>query len=169
LPGHVSAIIGAKIWENLKVPQVISGFKNDQIIRAIYKLIKLIQNNDNSVINDYTEVVKENGNQKARTLIRKTMKLSDMGWRGFGNIPMSGMEPMNNALNAKIKYKHLLNTTKSQSNKACRCSEIIRGLCEPKDCKLFGKVCTPKNPIGACMVSESEGACGITYKYLKQI
>jgi hydrogenase expression/formation protein HypD len=34
----------------------------------------------------------------------------------------------------------------------------------PKDCALFGKQCTPENPLGSCMVS-SEGACAAYYSY----
>ena len=49
-------------------------------------------------------------------------------------------------------------------NKACACGEILRGEKEPRDCKLFGKVCNPSRPIGACMVS-SEGACAAAYTY----
>ena len=41
---------------------------------------------------------------------------------------------------------------------------ILRGVKRPQDCKLFGTVCTPENPIGSCMVS-SEGACAAHYTY----
>ena len=166
-PGHVSCITGSEIWKQLNVPQVICGFEKDQLIRAIYKLLTLIKENKNEVINDYTEAVTEKGNEKAQNLISQTMRISDSAWRGFGNIPLSGLEPKNDNLNAKIKYKHLINKTESKTNPLCRCSEVIRGLCQPKDCKLFGKACTHKNPIGACMVSQTEGACAIAYKYLE--
>ncbi len=167
-PGHVSCITGSNIWEELRVPQVICGFEKDQLIRAIYKLLVLIKENKNEVINDYKEVVKEKGNIKAQTLIKKTFKISNAKWRGIGEIPNSGLEPKDDNLNAKIKYKHLLKNIHSQENSICRCSEIIRGLCEPKDCPLFAKTCTHENPIGACMVSEGEGACGIAYKYISK-
>jgi hydrogenase expression/formation protein HypD len=166
-PGHVACIIGSKVFDELKVPQVISGFKKEQIIRGIYKLLVLIKEGKNEVINDYTEVVKEDGNPKARKIIRDNMKLIDSEWRGLGILKNSGLEPKNDKINAKIKYANILKNVKSFSNPACRCGEIIKGLCEPKDCKLFGKVCTPQNPIGACMVSETEGACGIAFKYVK--
>ena len=41
---------------------------------------------------------------------------------------------------------------------------ILRGVKRPQECKLFGTVCTPENPIGSCMVS-SEGACAAHYTY----
>ncbi len=167
-PGHVSCIIGTKLWKELEVPQVICGFRKDQLIRAIYKLLVLIKEGRNEVINDYDEVVKDEGNLKARAMIRENMKLSSAQWRGIGTLENSGLEPKNEKLNAKIKYAHLLKDVKSFSNPACRCGEIIKGMCEPKDCKLFTKVCTPQSPVGACMVSETEGACGIAYKYLRE-
>jgi Hydrogenase maturation factor len=49
-------------------------------------------------------------------------------------------------------------------NKACECGAILRGAKKPSDCKVFGTVCTPENPIGSCMVS-SEGACAAHYTY----
>ena len=49
-------------------------------------------------------------------------------------------------------------------NKACECGAILRGVKKPTDCKVFGTVCTPENPIGSCMVS-SEGACAAHYTY----
>ncbi|MEM9184217.1 MAG: hydrogenase formation protein HypD, partial [Pseudomonadota bacterium] len=44
------------------------------------------------------------------------------------------------------------------------CPAILRGAKRPTDCKLFGKACTPDNPLGSCMVS-SEGACAAYYSY----
>ncbi len=168
-PGHVSCITGSDIWEQLNVPQVISGFKKEQIIRGIYELLKLIYENKNEVINDYPEVVTKKGNLKAQELIEKTMKPYDADWRGMGVLKNSGLEPRNDKLNAKIKYAGILKGLKVVSNKSCRCGEILQGKCEPKDCELFGKICTPQNPIGACMVSSTEGACGIAYKYLNNL
>lgn len=166
-PGHVSAIIGTSFWKELNVPQVICGFNKDQIIRGVYKLLELIKDGKNCVINDYPEVVKEEGNLKAQKIISETMKVCDCEWRGIGVIEGSGMEPIDESLNAKIKYANLINSVDSKENSKCICGDILRGEKEPFECELFGKVCTPKNPIGACMVSETEGACGIAYKYNK--
>ena len=49
-------------------------------------------------------------------------------------------------------------------HKSCACGEILRGLKRPTDCKIFGTVCTPENPMGSCMVSP-EGACAAHYSY----
>jgi len=170
-PGHVSTIIGSEIWENLDipVPQVISGFKPEALIRATYLLLKLIKNGDNKVINDYHEVVFPKGNLIAIKLIKETMKNVDAEWRGIGVIPNSGLTAIDKSLDARIVYKKLFKDIKSTENPDCRCGEIVRGMIEPKECALFGKTCTTQNPQGACMVSESEGACAIAFKYGKSL
>ncbi len=164
-PGHVSCITGTNVWKDLGVPQIISGFKKEQIIRGIYKLLKLILKNKVAVINDYPEVVSPEGNKRAQALIQKHMKPYDAEWRGMGILKNSGLEPRDENLNARLKYADILAKIDSTENTDCRCGEILQGKCEPQDCPLFGKSCTPKNPIGACMVSRTEGACGIAYKY----
>ncbi|MFA6089403.1 MAG: hydrogenase formation protein HypD [Candidatus Woesearchaeota archaeon] len=172
-PGHVSIITGSNMWSELNIPQVICGFKPDQMIRAIYKLLVLIKENKNTnstnekrnlVINDYPEAVTPKGNEIAQKLINEQMKIVDCNWRGFGIIPNSGLDPKDDKLNAKIKYADILKKVDSKEIKGCFCAKIIKGLAEPTDCKLFKKVCTPNTPVGACMVSE-EGSCAIYFKY----
>jgi hydrogenase expression/formation protein HypD len=51
-----------------------------------------------------------------------------------------------------------------RENAACQCPSIIRGVKKPADCTLFASVCTPRSPIGSCMVS-AEGVCAAYYKY----
>ncbi|MFC1722503.1 hydrogenase formation protein HypD [Nanoarchaeota archaeon] len=163
-PGHVSTITGSKMWSQLNVPQVISGFKPDQMIRAIYRLLKLIKENKTEVINDYDEVVTLEGNTKAKSLINQHMKIVNTEWRGFGTIPNSGLDPINPDLDAKIIYKNIIKNIKPKDHLACRCGEVVKGLLEPPQCPLFNKTCTPDSPIGACMVSE-EGACSIYHRF----
>jgi hydrogenase expression/formation protein HypD len=167
VPGHVSCIVGARVWEELDVCQVICGFEREQIIRGIYKLLELIRDDKKEVINDYSEVVCNDGNLKAQQMIDKYFKVCDSKWRGIGVIKNSGLEPRDDNLNAKIKYADLLDNVKSFENKSCRCSEVIQGEVEPSSCRLFGVSCTPSSPMGACMVSD-EGACRIAYKYTKK-
>lgn len=170
-PGHVSTIIGSDVWGemNIPLPQVISGFKPNQLLHSILLLLELIKNKKTDIINDYPEVVFPKGNIVAQNLIRDTLKPADAEWRGIGTIPLSGLVPVNEKLDARTLYADLFKNIESVENAACRCGEIIRGLVEPKDCPLFGTICTPQNPKGACMVSASEGACAIAYKYGKSL
>mgnify|MGYP002356643752 CR=1 FL=1 len=50
--------------------------------------------------------------------------------------------------------------------KECSCPEVLRAEISPRECPLFGNICTPQNPKGPCMVSR-EGACYISFKYEK--
>lgn len=170
-PGHVSTIIGSDIWTelNLGVPQVIAGFKPEQLMKATLELLKLIKEEKTTVVNEYPEVVRPQGNIKAQELINKHLQPADAEWRGLGLIKGSALVPRNDEQNAAIKYKKIINNIESRENPACRCGEVIKGLIEPRECALFGKVCTPSNPQGACMVSETEGACGIAFKYGKSL
>jgi len=170
-PGHVSAIIGEKPYEQFKLPQVIAGFEANDVIMAIYLLLKQIAENRAEVENQYVRVVRPEGNPKARKLIDEIFETSDAYWRGIGKIPNSGFEIRKKyaKFDAKIKYRKILQPTTynlQPDSSGCICGAILRGLKEPHDCKLFNKKCTPDNPVGACMVS-SEGACGIEAKFLE--
>ncbi len=170
-PGHVAAITGSNMWNQINAPQVICGFKPEQLIRGIAKLLKLIsddKNNKSSVINDYNEVVTPEGNTKAKQLISETMIEDDADWRGMGIIPKSGLKPKDPRLDAKLIYKNLLSNLPPPKPSACRCGEIIKGIIKPNDCPLYKTVCTPTNPQGACMVS-MEGACAAYYQYQQHL
>ncbi len=170
-PGHVSAIIGTRPYEEIKAPQVITGFNPDDILLAVYMLLEQIANDDPKVENEYQRVVHPEGNPKALAEIFEVFEPGDGNWRGFGAIPGSGLDIKKKyeAQNAKIKYKSILDKvdfTKSRRKTACKCGEIIRGLKLPSQCPVFQKGCTPDRPIGPCMVSV-EGACNVEYRYGK--
>ncbi|MEK7557977.1 MAG: hydrogenase formation protein HypD [Patescibacteria group bacterium] len=168
-PGHVSTIIGVEPYKSMKVSQVIAGFEVEDILVAIYMLLKQIFDNKTIVENEYLRLVKKQGNPKARREIFDVFDITDGNWRGFGVIPQSGLEIKNKykKFNAKIKYKKILDQVDfsfSRKLTSCKCGEIIRGLKSPQECPLFKKVCTSENPIGPCMVS-MEGACNVKYRY----
>ena len=165
-PGHVSTIIGVKPYRKLNVPQVITGFEAIDVIAAILMLLRQLKEGRCEVENEYIRLVHEDGNTKALNLINEVFKVSDSRWRGFGVIPKSGMEVRDDELNAKIKYKEILDEMQEpEKNLGCACGEIIRGLKEPYECPLFKKVCTPNEPKGPCMVSQ-EGTCNIFFRYV---
>jgi len=170
-PGHVSTIIGIEPYKIFKLPQVITGFTGEDVLIGIYMLLKQISENRAEVENEYTRSVRPEGNPKAMEIVDEVFEAEDAFWRGLGKIPFSGLKIREkySAFDAKVKYKSILNPLDTKyhtlnTNSGCICGAILRGLKEPKDCKLFCKNCTPENPIGACMVS-SEGACGIEAKY----
>ena len=168
-PAHVSAIIGSKPYEiaatDYRKPVVIAGFEPLDVMQAILMLIRQVNDGRAEIENEYTRAVTREGNQKAQALMREVFVLRDtFEWRGLGFIPFSALrlaEPYA-AFDAEIRFP--LTPSDAKENKACQCPAILRGAKEPKDCPLFGKGCTPENPIGSCMVS-SEGACAAWYSY----
>ena len=152
-PGHVSAIIGVEPYRGMDVPQVITGFKPDDILVGIYMLLRQLTENRAEVENEYRRVVKGEGNPEALKEIFEVFEVGGGNWRGFGIIPGSGLEIKEKyrSQDAKIKYKSILDKvdfSQSRKSTACKCGEIIRGLKFPKDCPVFKKGCTPDKPIG---------------------
>lgn len=167
-PGHVSAITGSEMYrdiaENYKLGVVIAGFEPVDLLQAIYMLVKQVEKNDQKVEIAYKRAVRPEGNPKARKFVDEVFELRNDWWRGLGVLKNSGQ-------GLKPKYAHMdaekvfdVEIEETREPKGCICGEILKGLKSPKDCKLFGKGCTPQDPVGACMVS-SEGACHAYYRY----
>lgn len=167
-PGNVATIIGEKpfldIAEEYKMPMVISGFEINDILSSIYTLIEMKEKNEYGLINLYTRLVNKDGNKEANNLLRNIFKLTESTWRGLGKVNNAGLELRDEYKSFDVLFKFKISMKENNNNSACSCGDILMGIKEPTECKLFGKVCTPLNPIGACMVSE-EGTCSAFYKY----
>ncbi len=157
-PGHVAAVTGSNLFlplaQKYGIPFTVSGFEGEEILAALCTLVQ--DKGQGKVSNCYPQVVKEEGNTKAQNLVAKYFQQSDAAWRGMGVIVGTGMELRPEYEKYDAGSKGLNEDNKR--NKACRCDQILMGKLQPCDCPLFGKVCTPLNPQGACMVSE-EGSC----------
>lgn len=172
LPGHVSTIIGIKPYQFLaksyKLPGVISGFEAVDILHAILMLLENIQATQNNglakIQNAYTRGVKLEGNTNAKKLIEKVFDVNNSTWRGLGNIKNSGyiIKKMYAKLDACKKFK--IKNFPEKENNNCKCGDVLRGIITPQKCSLYGKKCSPQNPIGPCMVS-SEGSCAAAFKW----
>ncbi|MCI5224982.1 MAG: hydrogenase formation protein HypD [Candidatus Electrothrix sp. AR4] len=168
-PGHVSVIIGVKAYEPLceehQVPCVITGFEAGDMLQGILLLLQQLVEGRSAVENQYTRTVSLLGNTVAQELINKVSTLCDTQWRGLGTIPASGL-----AIRAPYADAAVLaleeNLPRPQENPLCRCGDVLRGRNAPSACPLFATVCTPLNPIGACMVS-GEGTCAAYYTYAR--
>ena len=169
-PSHVSVISGSKIYEEFPLsynkPVVVSGFEPVDVMQSISMIVKQFKEKRSDLEIEYKRLVSYEGNLKAQELINKYFKKVPFKFRGIGEVENSGYELKDefDKYNAKIVYKDILPTQEVKENKACKCPEILKGVAKPTDCKIFGTVCTPTNPIGSCMVS-SEGACSAYYKY----
>ncbi|HDI23678.1 MAG TPA: hydrogenase formation protein HypD, partial [Thermoplasmatales archaeon] len=170
-PGHVSTIIGVEpfieISERYKIPQVIAGFEPLDVLTAVIMLIEQIENGESKVENEYARSVKFEGNIRAKKIMQEVFDVVDMKWRGFPVIEKSGLElrkKFENRNARKVFEDILSGIEEGEEPKGCRCSEILRGVAKPRDCRLFGKICTPSHPVGPCMVSK-EGSCYIEFRY----
>lgn len=166
LPGHVCTITGIHEYEVFPVPQVIAGFEPLEVLMGLYMLVKQIVEGRAVVENAYPRAVRPEGNPKAVKMMGEVFDVCDIMWRGFPVIPNSGyrLKPQYAKYDALQKFGITLKEVKVTTG--CKCNELLRGVKEPTDCKLFAKACTPLKPVGACMVS-SEGACRIWYTYGK--
>lgn len=167
-PGHVSAITGKSIYEHIPrrygLPCVISGFEPSDILQSILMLIQQIEDNRPAVEIQYKRVVKPEGNPRAQAFLNDVFTTRTDYWRGLGAIPDSGLKLKKKYKNFDIEEVMPVEVNTHEDDKSCICGEVLKGLKNPLDCKLFGKYCNPLNPVGACMVS-LEGACQAYYKY----
>ncbi|MCL2323043.1 MAG: hydrogenase formation protein HypD [Oscillospiraceae bacterium] len=163
-PGHVSVIIGSDAYEGLcseyKKPFVVSGFEPEYILCAIYEIVHQIEEGVAQVNNMYKSVVTREGNKRAMDGIYKYFESYDATWRGLGKLEDSGLVLKKVYEEFDIGSRDIVI---DKETPGCRCGDVILGRITPEMCQMFGKACTPENPIGACMVS-SEGACGIYYE-----
>jgi hydrogenase expression/formation protein HypD len=167
-PGHVSIITGTGVYQFLarefNLSCVVSGFEPADVLRALIMLVKQINQGRAEVENAYSRVVTEEGNVQARSLLDEVFTLVDTPWRGLGTIARSGFAIREEYGRWDAEKKLNITVRDVPEPKGCRCGDILKGVCQPPDCPIYGKQCTPLNPIGPCMVS-SEGTCAAYYKY----
>ena len=167
----MSAIIGTEIYEKFPIPQAVAGFSAEDVLLAIEMILSQIISEEKKVENEYTRLVKKEGNAKARELILEVFEIRNASWRGLGEIEKSGLKIRKKYqhLDAEFIHRDLIAKIKKEikpKKNACRCGEVLQGIIESKQCKLFGKSCTPDSPQGACMVSR-EGSCNINFRFIK--
>jgi hydrogenase expression/formation protein HypD len=168
-PAHVSTVIGSQPYEyfaeEYRRPVVIAGFEPLDVMQAILMLVRQINEGRAEVENEFTRAVTPEGNLAAQAVVAEVFEHREsFEWRGLGVVPDSALRirPAFAAFDAELKFS--LVYTPVPDHKQCECGAILRGVKRPTDCKLFGTVCTPENPMGSCMVS-SEGACAAHYSY----
>ncbi len=168
-PAHVSTVIGTRPYEYFAEeygrPVVIAGFEPLDVMQAILMLVRQLNDGRAEVENEFTRAVTREGNAKAKALVADVFELRrTFEWRGLGEVPYSALRIKEEfrAFDAEARFDIAYRSV--PDNKACECGAILRGMKKPADCKVFGTVCTPDNPIGSCMVS-SEGACAAHYTY----
>jgi hydrogenase expression/formation protein HypD len=167
-PGHVSVVIGSDAYlpivRDYSVACVIGGFEPTLLLGALACLCELAAESKTALINQYPQAVSGCGNPHAQALLTSVFEPTDARWRGMGVIPESGYALRAEFAKYDARIRFGLITPDEREPKGCLCGQVISGKVEPPECTLFGRACTPVNPIGPCMVS-SEGTCAAWFKY----
>jgi hydrogenase expression/formation protein HypD len=162
-PGHVSTVIGLRpyrfIARDYGKPVVVSGFEPLDVLQGVYMILRQLGEGRSEVENQYSRVVRDEGNPLALRAIAETMELrTTFEWRGLGFISQSALKLRPEFADWDAEVRHEIPGVRVADPKACQCGEVLKGVIKPWECKVFGTACTPDHPIGTCMVS-SEGAC----------
>jgi len=168
-PGHVSAVIGARVYEFVPLeygkPLVVSGFEPLDVLQSVSMIVKQIAESRAEVENQYSRFVSRDGNANAMAAICEVFESRDyFEWRGLGSIAHSGLKLRKRYSRFDAELRFDAPGLRIADPKACQCGEILKGVKKPWECKVFGTACTPETPIGSCMVS-SEGACAAYYNF----
>jgi len=166
--GHVCSVMGywqyPDLSEKFNVPIVITGFEPLDVLKGILDAVRQLEAGEARVENSYARVVTYEGNTVAQELLRRVFEIEDRTWRGIGKIPQSGwrLSPEYRAFDAEARFD--VGQIHTCESTLCHSGEVLQGLITPTECPAFGKQCTPRNPLGATMVS-NEGACAAYYNY----
>jgi hydrogenase expression/formation protein HypD len=166
-PGHVSIVLGAEAYRFIAEsgrPAVITGFEPIDVLEGVLLILEQISKNKPDVSIQYKRGVSWQGNPKARAAIDTVFEIGDSEWRGLGIISASGLFIKDDFRSFDTLSRFDIPKIKSQEIKGCACGDMLKGIKTPYECPLFGKACTPANPVGPCMVS-AEGTCSSYYKY----
>ncbi|MEW6314667.1 MAG: hydrogenase formation protein HypD [Pseudomonadota bacterium] len=168
-PGHVATVMGPEEWQFVVtehgLPAAVAGFTPESLLAATYSVLRQSLEGERFLDNCYPELVKPGGNRAAQRQLAATMQVVDANWRGIGMIPASGfaLGPEFRQHDARLRFPHQDDATRKRAGQmppGCDCARVVLGKIYPDQCRLYGHACTPRNPVGPCMVSD-EGACRI--------
>ena len=166
--GHVCSVMGTQEYPPLvdrySVPIVVTGFEPLDILEGIRRTVHQLERGEAYLDNAYARAVQPEGNIAARKLLSEVFTVTDRGWRGIGVIPDSGWRLSETYRDFDAEYRFQVGDINTDESSVCRSGEVLQGLIKPHECGAFGTLCTPRNPLGATMVS-SEGACAAYYLY----
>lgn len=166
--GHVCTVMGTAEYpplaEKYRVPVVVTGFEPLDILEGIRRTVEQLESGRHEVDNAYRRAVTPEGNTTAQAMLADVFEVTDRAWRGIGVIPASGWRLSERYREFDAEHRFAVTDLHTAESSICRSGEVLQGLIKPHECAAFGKQCTPRNPLGATMVS-SEGACAAYYLY----
>lgn len=168
-PGHVATVMGPEEWQFVvdrhHMPAAVAGFHAESLLAATYSVVRQVLEERPFLDNCYRTVVKPGGNARARALVERVFDVVDANWRGIGVVPASGYALRTEfaAHDARLRFPTHADAARKRAGEmppGCDCAKVVLGRIYPNQCRLYGAACTPRHPIGPCMVSD-EGACRI--------
>jgi len=166
--GHVCSVMGTgeypALAEKYRVPIVVTGFEPLDILEGIRRTVVQLEAGRHVLENAYPRAVRDEGNLPAKAMLEDVFEVTDRTWRGIGMIPKSGWRLSAKYRDFDAELRFAVTDIHTEESPLCRSGEVLQGLLKPHECAAFGKQCTPRNPLGATMVS-SEGACAAYYAY----
>ncbi|MGD9264592.1 MAG: hydrogenase formation protein HypD [Lysobacterales bacterium] len=168
-PGHVATVMGPGEWgfvvDKHDMPAAVAGFTPDSLLAAMYSVLRQLEEGRHFLDNCYPQLVREGGNPAARAQLDKVFDVNDAKWRGIGTIPGSGftLRPDYAQHDARLRFPDYADDARKRAGEmppGCDCARVVLGKIYPNECKLYGRTCVPRKPVGPCMVSD-EGACRI--------
>ena len=168
-PGHVSTVMGPEEWrfvvDEHDIPAAVAGFTPDSLLAAMHSVLRQLRDGRHFLDNCYPQAVRDGGNPDARRHLGSVMDVVDANWRGIGIIPNSGyaLREEYAAHDARKRFRSYADASRKRIGEmppGCDCANVVLGKIYPNQCRLYGAACTPRKPIGPCMVSD-EGACRI--------
>jgi hydrogenase expression/formation protein HypD len=168
-PGHVSTVIGNRPYRfvprDYGKPLVTAGFEPLDVLQSIEMLLRQLREGRCEVENQYTRIVRDEGNPQALAILARVFSLRPhFEWRGMGFISQSALQIGDDFATFDAERRYEVPGVRVADPKSCQCGEVLKGVIKPWECKVFGTACTPETPIGTCMVS-SEGACAAYYNF----
>jgi hydrogenase expression/formation protein HypD len=168
-PGHVATVMGPEEWEFVvkqhHMPTAVAGFTSESLLAAMYSILRQLIEGICFLDNCYREVAHSGGNKTAQRHLAQVMEVVDANWRGVGVIPKSGfaLAEAYAVHDARRRFPFYADVSRKRAGEmpsGCDCARVVLGKIYPNECQLYGVACTPRKPIGPCMVSD-EGACRI--------
>lgn len=168
-PGHVATVMGPEEWDFVvdrhEIPAAVAGFAPESLLASFYSVLRQLKSGERFLDNCYREVAHPGGNSTAQRILETTLDIVDANWRGIGVIPQSGyaLKPAFAKHDARRLFADHAEPARRRAGEmppGCDCAQVVLGKIYPNQCRIYGRACTPRNPVGPCMVSD-EGACRI--------
>jgi hydrogenase expression/formation protein HypD len=173
--GHAASITGWGVFEPFvarhRLPVAIGGFEPLDMLAGFAKLVERIRLGEACVDNCFPRMVTREGNRSAQQQLWAVFEPTGGVWRGITRVPNGNLRLRErwSRYDARHRFEDTIQAAAGAARTPtradeCRCGDIMAGIAEPKDCRLYAAPCAPTTPIGACMVS-SEGTCRIHFEY----